>query len=81
MTASAIASYAQQEDYETGRIIGRTDREWAIYNPPRNGNAAMLAGYESAWSQQNLIETESHADTDEEARFELDLDYAESMWS
>jgi hypothetical protein len=81
MTASAVTPYAQQENFETGRSIGRIDREWAVYDPPRNSDAAMLAGYETGWSQQDVIETESHADTDEEARFELELDYEEAMRS
>jgi len=77
-TQSVVTPYAQQENYETGRMLGRLDRTWNTYCPPRNDDAAMLAGYESGWSQQDLIESESHADTDDEARFELELDRWES---
>lgn len=73
-TQSVVTPYAQETNYETGRMLGQLDRTWGTYCPPRDADPAMLAGYETGWSQQNLIETESHADTDDEAQFELELD-------
>lgn len=80
-TASVVTPYDQQENYETGRMLGQLDRTWGTYCPPRNGDAAMLAGYESGWSLQNLIEMDAQPDTDEEAQFELELAYHEAMWA
>ena len=77
--AGAVTPYAQQENFETGRTIGRVDRQYMTYNPPRNSDASMLAGYEAGWSQQDLIETEDQPTTEDEARWELELEYWEQF--
>jgi hypothetical protein len=74
-TPSVVTDYEQQENFETGRVMGRIDREWMSYYPPPNSDAAMLAGYEAGWSQQDLIETQDQPNTADEAWFELQMEY------
>jgi hypothetical protein len=78
MEMAPVTPYAQQENYETGRAIGRVDREWNSYSPPRNSDAALLAGYDAGWTEIDRLEESgvlNTPDTDEEAQFELDLEY------
>lgn len=79
-TASVVTPYAEQESYETGRFFARIDRRWNYYDPPRNGNAAMLAGYDQEWSIQDMMLASLDAPaTEDEARWELDLEYMDAM--
>jgi len=81
-TASVVTPYAQETSYETGRMIGRIDRQWGHYHPPHNNDAAMITGYELGWSEQDRAEQQDIAsmpNTPEEEAFELEIDYAESM--
>ena len=79
--SAAVTPYEQQENYETGHSIGRVDRQWNSYTPPRSdGTAAMdalILGYDAGWSELDRFEdcAANMADTDEEARFENDLEY------
>jgi len=72
------------ENYDIGQDLGRLDYSWHCYQPPANGDAAMLAGYDAGWRLQEFIQTErltEQPSTADEARFERELTYHEAMWS
>jgi len=77
-TTSVITPYSQEEQYETGRILGHIDHKSGWYFPPPNSSAAMLAGYETGWSLQDQIERESQPDSEHESQWEEDLYYREN---
>lgn len=81
-TASVITPIPQETSYEIGRDLGRMGRAWGFYDPPPNSDAYMLAGYDAGWAWQDQIYAEGLTElpaTDHEARWELELEYAELM--
>jgi len=89
-TQSVVTPYDQETNYETGRIMGQVDYRIGITYPRTPwgifaDDAAACQGYERGWieaEEEECLEalTNSPA-TDEEAQFELELEYQEAMWS